>query len=90
MRYRPELDLILKEISLTIVSIPNSVYLAWVLMFLYLETKRKDWYRWTDGRWEVVGEFPDSSFHLGPSHRRVTVAPRIVPHHRSGVRQNPH
>ena len=32
MRYRPELDLVLKEISLTIVSTSSSVYVTRVLM----------------------------------------------------------
>ena len=57
MKYRPKLDPVLKDISLTIVCIPSSVYLAFVLMFLRSETKGEDWDRWKDRCWKVVGGF---------------------------------
>ena len=53
MRYRPELDPVLNVISLTIVCIPLSVYLAFILM-VSSETKGKDWYRWKNRCREVV------------------------------------
>ena len=55
MRYRPELDLVLKDISLIIVCIlPRCIRLG--LIFCWTETKGEDRYRWENGCWKVIRE----------------------------------
>ena len=55
-RYRPELSLVLKDVSMTIV---RSEYVAVLFCWyvIYVETPRKNWYMWQDWSWEIFGMF---------------------------------
>ena len=53
-RYRPELDLVLKAINIQVVCESGEFkYTAYLIV--PSETQRKDWRRWTNWQWEVIG-----------------------------------
>ena len=54
-RYRPELDLVLKDINVVIVCLPG---ISWEehLLTRTVGTEAKDWDSWAHGIWQELGE----------------------------------
>ena len=59
-RYRPELDLVLKDLNIKIVSESLDGPCLVISDWLYVETQRKDWYRWKDRVGQIDSEWPRS------------------------------